>query len=62
MIVPGEPEHAHEPQGIVLVPTLPALQAMLFRAGFRDVQLVLPPPDFHEQYQSQNRVMLFAYV
>jgi len=62
VILPGEQVHAHEPTGIVIIPTLPALQQMLFAAGFREVHLVLPPPGLNAQFQTQDRVMLFAYV
>lgn len=62
IVLPGETTHAHEPEGVVVIPTLPALQMMLFRAGFAEVHLVLPAPDLAEQYQTQDRVMLFAYV
>jgi len=62
VVLPGEQIHAHEPAGIVFIPTLPALQQMLFAAGFREVHLVLPPPGLNEQYLSQNRVMFFAYA
>lgn len=62
IVLPGESYHAHAPEGIVLIPSLPALHMMLTRAGFRDVHLVLPPPDLHETYQTQDRVILFAYA
>jgi tRNA (mo5U34)-methyltransferase len=62
VVLPGESEHAHEPAGIVLIPSLAALHLMLRAAGFSRVHLVLPSADMHEQYQTQNRVVLFAYA
>ncbi|MGI8688846.1 MAG: class I SAM-dependent methyltransferase [Thermomicrobiales bacterium] len=60
--LPGEPVHAHQPAGIVLVPTLEALRLMLLHAGFREVHLVLPAQSAYEAFQTYDRVMLFAYV
>lgn len=62
ILLPGETEHAHEPAGIVIIPTLAALQHMIFRAGFREAHLVLPPPGLNDQYQTKDRVIVFAYV
>lgn len=62
VVLPGEPIHAHQPSGVVLVPTLEALRLMLLHAGFRDVHLVLPTLQDYAGFQSYDRVMLFAYV
>ena len=62
VVLPGEPIHAHQPSGIVVVPTLEALRLMLLHAGFRDVQLALPTLNTYEAFQSYDRVILFAYV
>lgn len=61
-VLPGEPVHAHQPAGVVLVPTLEALYLMLLHAGFREVHLVLPARGAYEAFQTYDRVMLFAYV
>ena len=62
VVLPSDEYHAHRPGGVVFIPTLPALQSMLYRAGFRDLHLVLPAPHRHQQYQTFNRVIIFAYV
>jgi tRNA (mo5U34)-methyltransferase len=62
VVLPGEPVHAHQPAGVVLVPTLEALRLMLFHAGFSEVHLVLPAPQAYAAFQTYDRVMLFAYV
>lgn len=62
VVLPGEIVHAHQPAGVVVVPTLEALRLMLLHAGFRDVHLVLPPLHAYDAFQTYDRVMLFAYV
>jgi tRNA (mo5U34)-methyltransferase len=62
VVLPGEPVHAHQPAGVVLVPTLEALRLMLLHAGFREVHLLLPAPHAYVAFQTYDRVMLFAYT
>lgn len=48
--------------GICLVPSLEALHWILRKVGFREVQLLEPPPDAYEQLKHHKRVMVLASV
>ena len=61
-----ETEETHGPEasitGICLVPSLEALYWTLRKVGFREVQLLEPPPDAYEQLKYHKRVMVLASV
>jgi len=61
-----ETEETHGPEasitGICLVPSLEALHWILRKVGFREVQLLEPPPDAYEQLKYHKRVMVLAGV
>lgn len=62
IVLPSDPIHGHEPSGIAIIPSLPALHMMLDRAGFRAVHLVMPSGAASPMYQIYDRVILFAYA
>jgi hypothetical protein len=61
-----ETDEIHAPEaairGICLAPSLPALEWLLRRVGFKRVERVMPPPDGHEQLAGHKRAMFAAYV
>lgn len=62
IVLPSDPIHGHEPAGVAIIPSLPALHLMLARAGFRAIHLVMPPESASRLYQTYDRVILFAFV
>lgn len=61
-----ETDETHGPEasitGICLVPSLDALHWILRKVGFREVQLLEPPPNAYEQLKYHKRVMVIASV
>jgi len=61
-----ETEETHGPEmsttGICLAPSVPALIWIMQKVGFREVELVVPPPDAYEQLRYGKRVMVRGYV
>lgn len=61
-----ESEETHGPEasitGICLIPSLEALLWLLRKVGFREVEVLQPPPDAYEQLLYGKRVMVAATV
>jgi SAM-dependent methyltransferase len=61
-LVQSDPAHVEPGKPVVLVPTLNALQEMLYAVGFSRVYLAIPPRPMYEQYPNYDRVVVFAQV
>ncbi len=59
-LVESDATHVEGDTGLVLVPTLSALYAMLNAAGFARLHLAIPRPDMNEQYVRCERVVILA--
>lgn len=59
-IVPSDASHREGDIPLVLVPTLDGLLALVKAAGFRNIELMESAPAHHEQYRSQDRVVVIA--
>jgi tRNA (mo5U34)-methyltransferase len=59
-VVPADRHHVEPGLGVVLVPTLDALIAMLHGVGFRQIALLSATPDEYPQLVDRDRVVLLA--
>lgn len=59
-LVASNTTHVEPGRGVVLVPSLDALYAMLYSVGFQRIFLVIPTYSSYEQFKDYDRVVLFA--
>jgi tRNA (mo5U34)-methyltransferase len=61
-VLPSDEGHFHGEKSLTFVPSMDALYAMLFTVGFSRIFQCIPPHTVHEQYQTNDRIILFAFV
>jgi ubiquinone/menaquinone biosynthesis C-methylase UbiE len=61
-ILSSDEMHVHGGNVLTFVPSVEALHAMLFAVGFSRIYQCIPSQNLNEQYRTNDRVILFAFV
>jgi hypothetical protein len=61
-VFPSDESHVYGKNALTFVPTAEALYKMLFAGGFSRIYQCIPDQTVNEQYRTNDRIILFAFV